>query len=490
MASLAKEKRASLLQALSLRTSQAENIPPSMIFPIPEHLRALEAEVVLVVGDRGAGKTQLRNSLDSPTVRDALVHHASGVRVPKGRVDWVAGWPLGTGGPDSGGWSALLGDPAAAVGDAPAAIWGAYLLRSVSKFLTSTEEQEVRPVLDARGVDARGVLAAQRRVGVPVTAALDALDERLAKNDGWVFVSYDELDVMVMENWETLGKAIRGLVSYWAGYARRWKRLRPKIFLRSDFYKHHRDIAGADVAKLAGNRVELQWSDKNLYGALIKHVLNRPEPQSAKLLQGYFGKVVRTNTDTVLGLIPVLDEAADAKPFVERLVSQYMGANRGKGLAFRWILDHLRDGNGHALPRTLVWLVERAAEIERDRPRASGAHLLHHVSIRLALDRVSTEYVNQAKTHEFPWLEGLADRLQHDREVPWSRRELLRLLSRDFDGTWSSTGARPPGLDSEELLESLGELGIIRARPDDMFDVPDLYLQGLDLRRKGGVAKE
>lgn len=48
-----------------------------------------------------------------------------------------------------------------------------------------------------------------------------------------------------------------------ATYARRWQRIRPKLFLRTDFYQHHREIAGADVAKLAANRVELAWSDKN-----------------------------------------------------------------------------------------------------------------------------------------------------------------------------------------------------------------------------------
>ncbi len=489
MASPTKERRASLLQALGLRTAHAESAPPSIIFPVREHLRALEAEVVLIVGDRGAGKTQLKNALDQTGVREALVRHAPGLRVPSGQVDWIAGWPLGTGGPDSGGWRALLGD-ANLTKDSSAAIWGAYLLRSVKSHLTSSELQDVRGVLDAKGADARRVLEAQQQAGVSVTATLDALDERLARENGWLFVSYDELDTLVVESWETLGAAIRSLVSFWATYARRWKRLRPKVFLRSDFYKHHREIAGADVAKLAGSRVELQWSNRNLYGALIKHVLNRPDANSAELLQGYFDKAIRTTSDPVLGRIPILDDAADAKGFVDRLVSQYMGKNEGKGLAFRWILDHLRDGNGHALPRSLVWLVEFAAEIELDRPRAGGAHLLHHVSIRNALDKVSGEYVNQAKTHEFPWLEGLAMRLQRDREVPWNKREMLKLLGTGFDATWSKTGARPPGADPDELLESLEELGIVRVRPDEMFDVPDLYLQGLDLRRKGGVAKK
>ena len=35
---------------------------------------------------------------------------------------------------------------------------------------------------------------------------------------------------------------------------------------------------GADVAKLAANRVELSWNDRNLYGVLIKHIVNRATP--------------------------------------------------------------------------------------------------------------------------------------------------------------------------------------------------------------------
>ena len=487
MDSLNAEQRQSLIESLSLRTGHAETTPPRLIFPIPEHLRALEADVVLIVGDRGSGKTQLKNALDKSDIRAALVRHAPNVRVPVGTVVWTTGWPLGTNGPDSGGWRQLL---SARSGDDHVAIWGAYLLRSIANDLTPAEKNETQPVLAARAVDPRSVLSAYREAGVGVTAALDALDQRLTEEGRWLFIAYDELDTIVLDDWETMGQAIRGLVSFWASYSRRWKRLRPKIFLRSDFYKHHRDVAGADVAKLAGNRVELQWSDKNLYGALLKHVLNLSTSTSEYSLRDYFAKSVRTVSDDVLGEIPVLARATDAKPFVDRLVSEYMGANKGKGLSFRWILDHLRDGNGHAVPRSLVWLVEFAAEIERDQTRASRGHLLHHVSIRNALDRVSVEYVTQARTHELRWLEGLATRLQQDREVPWKRREIVKLLTTNFEAEWSSAGARPPGANSEELLENLVELGVLRTRANDLFDVPDLYLQGLDLRRKGGVAKK
>src|SRR5262249_10142473 len=152
-------------------------------------------------------------------------------------------------------------------------------------------------------------------------------------------------------------------------------------------------------------------------------------------------RVVPTEEDAVLGHVPRLSHAKEAKPFVDRLVAEFMGANSKKGLAFTWILDHLRDGNGRALPRTLVWLIEFAAEIERAHPRATGAHLLHHVSVRNALDHVSKRYVEQAQTNEFRWLAGLGERLQRDREVPWGQRELIKLIAYQFERGWSTSDA-------------------------------------------------
>lgn len=491
MASLTNERRQELVQALSLRAERAEDNDPRVILPIQEHLRAFEPEVVLVVGDRGAGKTQLKRALETPEVRDALLRVAPGIRAPTGRMEWFQAWPLGTDGPDSNAWSRFHESTTHPREDG-VGVWLAYLLRTMRGRLHPDDRDRCSAVLDAQGVDAAAVLSTYRSCGVAVTAALDALDRELAAKDEWYFVAYDELDTVVIEDWKAMGFVIGSLVSFWAAYSRRWRRIRPKIFLRSDFYKHHRDVAGADVAKIAGNRVELQWSDKNLYGALIKHILNKKDGDGDHSLREYFARAVKDSSDDpVLGRIPRLGKAIDAKPFVDRLISEFMGANKGKGLAFRWILDHLRDGNGSALPRSLVMLVEHAAEKERDHPRATGAHLLHHTSVRNALDAVSEAYVEQAESHELRWLKGLASRLQKDRAVPWHRSELLELLKADFDGTWSSNGdARPPGASAEELVTNLVALGVLRQRTNDTFDVPDLYLHGLGLTRKGGVAKK
>jgi hypothetical protein len=486
MPPLANSMRAELLELLKLGAGQAESstAPAMEIYPIAEHIRAIEPGVVLIVGDRGSGKTQLKNALTDERLRGALLRHSSTVRSQNGPATWYTGWPLLAAGPDPLSWRTLAQNHRDSREDMMV-VWLAYFLRTIAPHLVPDEA--LRQLIAAPAINAEQCLTVCRRYDQQLIAAVDQLDARLQAEDRWIVVAYDELDVVVVDDWEALGTIIRGLVTLWVTYARRWQRIRPKIFLRTDFYRHHREIAGADVAKLASNRVELAWSDKNLYGALIKHIVNKDER-----LRQHFASSVVLAEDADLGWIPKLATADDARGFVLRLVGEYMGANPKKGEAFTWILDHLRDGNDRALPRTLIWLTEFAAERELADMRAKGARLFHHVSLRNALDRVSEQYVQHSGTHEFRWIPGLKQRLAHDRGVPWTRKELERLIARDFNGDWSngSIEVRPPGINYGEVLENLATLGVFRVRSKVSYDVPDLYLSGLGLSRRGGVAKE
>jgi hypothetical protein len=169
------------------------------------------------------------------------------------------------------------------------------------------------------------------------------------------------------------------------------------------------------------------------------------------------------------------------------MIGVYMGANERKGLTWRWLLDHIRDGRGQALPRPMVGLFEAAADVQK----ASGSwprwpRLLEPRALRRALDKVSADHVGAA-LDEWPWIEGLKARLAALREVPWERREVDRHLERDLGGRWGKDGAHPPAATGRELVDYLVEVGVFRARADGRIDAPDLFLAGLGLRRKGGV---
>ena len=316
--------------------------------------------------------------------------------------------------------------------------------------------------------------------------ALDSLDRKLEQVDRWIVVSYDELDVIGEADWDSMIAMIRGLVGFWASYSRRWTRIRPKIFLRTDLFRRHGQSFGADLIKLAANRAEITWSDRNLYAMLVKRIANA----SARLADYCRESRVRFDEDPDLGLIPRLQKSTDAKPLIERIAGQFMGANLKKGRTFPWLLTHVRDGNGHAIPRALVRLIEEAATQERERQLATYNRLLDPRSIRRALDVVSKEYVLQVNSHELPWLPGVERRLK-GHGVPMERRAAENLLGHDWDESWSQYQqvVRPPADNPSQLTDLLLEIGVFSIRPQKKIDVPDLYLAGLGLTRKGGVKR-
>ncbi len=456
-------------------------------YPVPEHARAFDPDVVLIVGDRGAGKSELFRAVVQKRLLPAIARRAPGVRLPPleaNRARWLAGYPLHADGFDASGLRHFLQNHSDDR-DAATDVWFAYLVRVLQDKLDLTPSQSLETLCQRQGGAIEEIYSDFRTVRKEALLAVDALDESLQEADGWVFVSYDELDTVAGYDWPAMGAAIRGLVSFWASYARRWRRLRAKIFLRTDLFRRHTEILGADISKLAGNRAELSWSDRNLYSMLVKRIANTSDSLREYCLRSR----VEFEEDKTLGFIPIVRKAEDVRPLIERLAGVYMGANIKKGLTFRWLLDHVRDGRGKAVPRALVRLLEEAAAQELENPRAAHQCLLLPTSLRRALDKVSQEHVLQANTHELPWLPGVAHRVK-GQEVPWGRREVEWCLGRSWDQTWDKQeDVRPPEDNPRDLVDYLIELGVLRARSDGRIDVPDLFLAGLGLKRKGGVKR-
>jgi hypothetical protein len=103
---------------------------------------------------------------------------------------------------------------------------------------------------------------------------------------------------------------------------------------------------------------------------------------------------------------------------------------------------------------------------------------------------VSKEHVLGVNTHELPWLPGVKDRLD-GAGVPMMQREAERLLGRNWEGSWNQEkpDARPPADNASELITQLIEIGVFRMRTEGRIDVPDLFMIGLGLSRKGGVRR-
>jgi hypothetical protein len=463
---------------------------PSTFHPVSEHARAFDPDVALVTGPRGAGKTELFRAVLDCGLLEAVRRQAPNVRLPpmkKGATRWLKGFPPEKKGFDARGLRAFIeafqGSPESMVD-----LWFVYLVRGLDEHLDSNARQVLSALWQVQGGDPLESHKAFLSLGQQPLLALDRLDDELQRRDAWIFVGYDELDTLGGADWSAMSVGIRGLVAFWATYTRRWHRIRAKLFLRTDLFQRYATAGGADLAKLAANRVELSWSDKNLYAMLLKRVVNTSDGLTEYTREA--SPKVRLVRDPDLGWVPELLRAEDARPFIERAVGPYMGANMKKGLAFRWLLDHVRDGRGQALPRPLVRLIEEASRLEIAAPSSvRPPRLLHPTSLRRALDVVSQQHVTQA-LDEWPWLVGLRRRLR-GQQVPWERRQQVESLLVAGESTWGSVpSVRPPFEDPHDLTEYLIEVGIFRARPDGRIDVPDLFLAGLGLKRKGGVKQK
>lgn len=451
-------------------------------YPIADHLRMLDPEVILVVGPRGAGKTEMARILTDAKLGQAIAAYAPSLHLPAGTTDWRKGFPQDRQGFDAGGLRRFL----AAVNsdlESTRQLWFTYLVRTLGDLLDESALRKLAPLLQLQGGDVEANTTAFRQAASEPVSALDRLDETLEREQRFVFVTYDELDTLGAGDWELMESSIRGLVAFWAAYARRWRRIRAKIFLRTDLYDRNATVGGADLAKLAAGRVEISWGDRDLYGMLLKRMANIND-DVFQYLEGSKSKL-QWSRDAALGRIPLLASWRDARPVVERMVGPHMGADRKKGLVYRWVLDHVRDGLGRALPRPFVRLVEEAARIELNEFHPlREPRLLFPASLRRALDRVSDEHVEHALA-EWPWLNAVKVRLKNQL-VPWEReREVTKLL----DGLGETAGAKAPFEEGRELLQYLVEVGILRRRPDGRVDAPDLFLHGLGLKRKGGVGR-
>ena len=467
---------------------QADQETPEQIarhlYPVPEHLRAVDPNVVLVVGPRGSGKTHLFKAFFS---NDPDLVRAVVARMPKpaahaqpDAAEWVAAYPAAMHFPDTQALSKCAGSD-----DDAKKIWHAMLVRRLAERFDGRRKEKLKPILEPMAADLPEILSAYDAPENNPTAALDELEQLLQQEDRRIVVGYDELDTLGGFDWALMARMVRGLVAFWSDYSRRWKRIRAKIFLRSDLFRRHAGMGTADFAKLAATRAELRWPDAALLGMLVKRIANA----SDGLAEYCKGARIRLDSDDVLGRTPRIETPDDAFPLLRRLAGEYMGVGEKKGYVRNWLLAHVRDGNGEISPRSLVRLVEQAARKEAANQSLRPPRLLHPTALRQALDDVSGDHVTQGISNEWQWLEGVRKRLAVDRLVPWERKQIVDLLDVEWDESWgaSDSALRPPVGRSADLLDYLIEIGVFRRRSDDRVDVSNLYLSGLGLRRKGGV---
>lgn len=452
-----------------------------VFLPLPSHAEALKPSKLIVRGERGAGKTALFHLL-----REVNEKQIGLDRFFPGAIDtasrWIEGFSeRGKGHPSTD----VLDQFGTSADDARIrAFWFGHLVGLLAESVPE-DEQPPDSFMQAwrahRTEPVRWVDAARDQLG-PLTSWLDRFDDRRAKSDVWVFVTYDHLDKIGVVRPRVRTRFASTLLAMWLSLANRYDRLRAKVFLREDLFQASA-TGSTDASKLETRSVSLYWSSEDLYRLLVRH-MGAMDGLRDWLTTGR--NAIHLTQRGKLGWFPpdALPEEGrwSQQVFADKLSGKVMGEGVKKGYTHRWIPNHLQDAHGLIVPRPFLNIVAFAAQWALQRgPKAKYARLLHYTELQAALEKTS-RYRARELAEEHP----VVQRLEQLRDVVLlaSRRALVTRLSQASAHADDGYGA-----DGDAVFDELVRIGVLKIRPDGRIDVPDIYRFGYGIKRKGGVAR-
>ena len=314
---------------------------------------------------------------------------------------------------------------------------------------------------------------------------LNALDEWLKSQDKCIYLVYDELD-RICGNYRDVFGFIRNLLSYWFFHNNRFSNIKAKIFLRSDLY-NAKALQFTDASKMRAYHLELKWNSLSLYRMFVKRIVNADSDRMLRYLLEIPGLIL-PGVETGLGYMPC-DSEEPFHQLMEKMIGKYMGKTPKRGLSYSWIPNHIQDANGGLAPRPFLKCFSFAATEmllhSEDMQHLEEEKLLLPTRLQGALAEVSADRVAEL-LEEYQWLQELIDRLK-GKTMLMEKKEFMSYLNPVL---WpEERRCELPGKSGEEILEALLGLGIVMETTDNRINVPEIYLHGFGLKRKGGIKR-
>lgn len=320
---------------------------------------------------------------------------------------------------------------------------------------------------------------------------LNFFEKLLSENDIKLYLIYDYLDVYISKVSQIRGSIISGLISMWQRWDKLYNRIKCKIFLRSDIYDE--EVVVNNKTHLDDNKISLVWNYNDLLKIILKYLISEFNEIYEKL------DFVIEREDKILGVFITNDEEKIYKA-IELLFGNSI--HGGFSSTIKWIRNHLCDGNKDITPRTILWMLQLGAYYENsiNKYLMKKEVLINGYCIKYALkgnkeikgDSISRKKLMELR-EEYPefyqYIEGLESKIEAGR-FPLERKKLIEafdeimnekkeLLEENFHRI----------IAPEELIIKLKEVGVLNIykehKGEVLYTIPDLYLYGLGLTRKG-----
>jgi hypothetical protein len=438
----------------------------------------LDPRAFLILGRKGAGKSALFQILTRPEEARHLARH---LQLDAGLVErtrWEVGFAAGPGFPSKQDFLPLLEmtgeDP-----DLLAAFWQALAAMRFSQALG-------RPLAGLTSLEDCTAKLKDSKVQAAIRQWLQQLDSDLAGEDRYCCLSYDDLDTGLSRDTRRRGLLVSALVEHWQQSVKYWPRLRAKIFLREDIWL--REVQVTDKAKVRDgiDRGTLTWDGPDIYRAVLKRLGSVPAFKHLLHSQSLWRPDFGTVLNEPLGFIPPNDEDW-IRQCIHLLAGETMASGPSghkKGYVYTWVLNHAADAAGQLRPRNALLLFSEAAKLqgaaEKSGPLMNPRRFLD--ALRGSVSELAVADLGQEFKEEWSvnqeWLPDLFSTFE--RTWPVDEGKLVQYLQKT---------TKLPSQEVKEKLEHMADAGLLERRPrggKPQLQIPDIYLFGLGLTRKGG----
>ena len=466
------------LAELPGETSYGEEPAAADVYVPRSHLKAIDPGSLLVVAMRGAGKTFWWSALQNDAVRRLVQkQHPRSSLGPDTEVHAGFGVKAGSDYPSRDVLARLLADDCV-----PRDIWRCILAWQIAR--DNGRLRSYRSWLE------------RTRFVAENPGFVDSLflqhDQACINRDTYALFLFDALD-RCADDWRTMYQLIRGLLQT-ALDMRSYRRLRVKVFLRSDQVNEAEVANFPDASKVLSSSVELNWPRHELYG-LLWHCLGNQKAQGRELrrfLGGDWRHFVQNGRRVYLVSRGQVTEQEQRDRF-HHMTGPWMGRGPKRGFPYTWIPNHLADAGGRVSPRSFLAALRTAAE-DTDQQHADHDHALHFDSVKRGVQKASAIRVREVK-EDYPWIDQLLDPLR-GLVVPcdfkefadrWNAARVLDHLAEDVADENVKLPPRGLGDGPEGVRSDLESLGIFQRLRDQRVNMPDVFRVGYGLGRRGGV---
>ncbi len=467
------------LRDLPEGTSHGAAPPLSHVYLSPAHRKALDPDVLLVTGMRGAGKTFWWSALQQASTRKLLALDSPQRRFP--------GAPTDVG-------------PGFGVVEAPNFYPGPDEIRTI--IASGSRHRDIWRTVHAHqlaeaGHSLKALDSWSRRVKhveenpEGVARLFRDCDGRFDRRGRTSLLLFDGLDRSA-DDWPSVLDLIRGLLRH-ALDMRSFRRLRAKVFLRLDQAQESCIADFPDASKVLNSSVELSWPRDALYGMLWQYLGNGDRGEELRPLLGPDGWEATEVGNQLYFRSPAIDEETRRKLFHSVITGPWMGRDRRRGFPYTWIPNHLGDADGNVSPRSFIEALRAAAANTADR-YPDYRYALHYESVKRGVREASKIRIRELG-EDYPWVELLLRPLSGT-VVPcafdvikqiWQTTDATDGVSDRMEGSGAELPPRGLGRRGARRREDLEAIGVFRRLRDGRVDIPDVFRVGYGLGRKGGV---